>query len=157
MQIIFLNYSIFLPFFTFSETLSAFRQIFFGEVAITAFFVSIGTYWGKTKLDFSEKVQTLYPSRRLQGKFRRGGQDCIHRYNRIFMQTIFLNYMFFYHFCTLSEKFSGFDRQLFSEVVITAFFVSIGTYSGKIKDGFFEKSKSFISFLETGRKTPARW
>ena len=160
------------------ENFSAFRQKLFGEVVITAFFVSIRTYWGKTKNGSSEKsisflsfletarkvsagwstlhlprqkdlyadqffelyvslnflytegnffglssktlrrscnhcilrvhqnvlrknkkrifrkkYKFFYHSWRLQGNFRQGGQHCIYRDNRIFMQINFLNYM----------------------------------------------------------------
>ena len=47
------------------------------------------------KMVLSKKVYILYPSRRLQGKYRHRGQHSLHRDNRIFMQVNFLNYMFF--------------------------------------------------------------
>ena len=83
----------------------------------------------KNKKKFSKKVQTFYPSRKLQWKFRRGGQHCIHWDNRIIMQTIFFKKIrFFYQLCTLSENFPVFRWKLFGEVVITAFVVSKRTY-----------------------------
>ena len=45
-------------------------------------------------LKFRKKVWIYYLSRRLRGNFWRGGQHCIYRDNRIFMQINFLNYMF---------------------------------------------------------------
>ena len=45
-------------------------------------------------LNFRKKVWIYYLSRRLRGNFWRGGQHCIYRDNRIFMQINFLNYMF---------------------------------------------------------------
>ena len=44
-------------------------------------------------------------------KLQRGGQDYIHRDNRIFMQTIFLNYMFFTIFVLWAKNFRPFVKK----------------------------------------------
>ena len=59
----FFQLSVFFHFFTLSETLSAaFRQKLVSKVVITAFFVSIGSYWGKKIVWFFEKIMTLLPA-----------------------------------------------------------------------------------------------
>ena len=63
------------------------------------------------------------------------------------MLITFLKYMFFKRFCTLSEKTSAFRQKLFGEVVITAFFVSIGSFRGKLKKENFEIKCNFYIFL----------
>ena len=109
-------------------------------------------------LNFRKKVWIYYLSRRLRGNFRRGGQHCIHRDNRNFILISFF-YVFrsFLLFFTFRETFSAFRRKHLGDVVITTFFVSIGTFWGKTKKGFFEKSLSFLSFLETAKKISAGW
>ena len=64
---------------------------------------------------------------------------------------------FFYNFCTLSENFSVVRWNLFCEFVITLFFVSIGTYWGKIKNDICGRKIIFIPFSESARKTSAWW
>ena len=51
----------------------------------------------KIKNGFFERVLNLYPSRRLQGKFRRGGQDWIHRDKRNLYRLLF-EFMLFSNF-----------------------------------------------------------
>ena len=96
----------------------------------------------KNKTGFFEKKFNFF-FRRLQGKIRRGGQHCIQRDNRIFMQIIFWIICFFKRFCKLSETISAFRRKLFSDFAITTFIVSIGSFWGKIRNGFFEKMYNF--------------
>ena len=117
--------------------------------------MSIGTYGGKIKKEFAKKVQIFYHSRRLRGKLRRSGQDCIHRDNRTFMQIFFLNFMIFLTFLYIERKVSGLSPKRFSEIVITEFLMSRGTYWGKIEYGLFENSINFIYFSEAARKVSA--
>ena len=64
----------------------------------------------KNKKKFSKKVQTFYPSRKLQWKFRRGGQHYIHWDNRIIMQTIFFKKnTFFLPTVYIERKFFSFS------------------------------------------------
>ena len=193
-------------------------------------------------MKFAEEKKFSYNSRRLRRKLRRGGQHCIHRGNRIFMQTVFLKYMFFlpilyferkffscslkalrrgcnhcirrvqrntmrknknlilrktlnfytilgdceenigvvvntaysetigtscrpffwnicffFKFLYFERKFFDFRWKLFGQFVITLFFVSIGTYWGKMKKEFCGRKIIFIPFSETARKTSALW
>ena len=56
-------------------------------------------------MKLAEEKKFSYNSRRLRRKLRRGGQHCIHRGNRIFMQTVFLKYMFFLPILYFERKF----------------------------------------------------
>ena len=62
-------------------------------------------------MDFSKKVPTFHPSRKLQGKFRRGGQHCIHWDNRISMQTVFLKNTFFLPILYFERNISSFSLE----------------------------------------------
>ena len=108
----------------------------------------------RKKMNFVREVQILYHSRRQRRELWRGGQHCFtETIGSLCRSFFFENKCFFYRFFTLSETFlAAFRRNLVSKVVITACFMSIGTYWGKIKNGFFEKSINFISFSETARK-----
>ena len=63
------------------------------------------------------------------------------------MQTIFLTYLFCLQFLYFERNFFGNRWKLFGEFVITLFFVSIGTYWGKIKNEFCERKLIFYTIL----------
>ena len=113
----------------------------------------------RKKMNFVREVQILYHSRRQRRELWRGGQHCFtETIGSLCRSFFFENKCFFYRFFTLSETFfAAFRRNLVSKVVITACFMSIGTFWGKIKNGFFEKSINFISFSEPARKISAWW
>ena len=129
------------------ENFSASRQKLFGEVVITAFSMSRGTYWGKRENGFCERSINFLPFSESARKVAVGWSTLHLPRQRDLYADHFLNYMIFYCSCKLSENFSDFRQKLFGEVAITAIFVSIGTYGRNTKNGFSEKKYRFFIIL----------
>ena len=72
-------------------------------------------------------------------------------------RSFFFQIYVYFRFFTFSETFQAARQKLFGEVVITAFFVSIGTYGGKLKKNFAKKRTNILPFSETARKVSAGW
>ena len=131
MQIIFLNFMFFNQFCTLSEKFSAFRRKLFSDVVITAFIVSIGSYWGNTKIDFSKRHWIYILLDDSKESFGGLVKVACTETKGTLCRSLFRVLCCFQTFCKLSETISGFCRKLLGQVVVTATFVSIGSFWGK--------------------------
>ena len=142
MQAIFLNYLFFLQFLYFDRKFFDFRWKLFGQFVITLFFASIGTYWGKMKKELCGRKIIFIP---LSETARKTSAWWSTRHTvrqwELYADHFSELFVFLLNFCTLSANFSHFCWKLSGEFVTTLFFVSLGTYWGKIKKKNFAEEK----------------
>ena len=129
-----------------SKTLLACRQIFFGKVIKTAFYVSIRTIWGK------KSVFNLFCMVFAQwaNKFRFFLDFFLTRLSRLHSICPYEHFEekkfhhIFYPFRTMSEQFSAFSRNFSDRIVENAFYTSGGTFWNK--NTFYWSNFAFSSF-----------
>ena len=143
-------------FCTLSEKFSAFRRKLFSDVVITAFIVSIGSYWGNTKIDFSKRHWIYILLDDSKESFGGVVKVACTETKGTLCRSLFWFLCCFQTFCKLSETISAFCRKLFGQVVVSASSVSIGSLWGE-KKWTSRKGIKFISFSETARKVSAGW
>ena len=142
-----------------SKCLTFWKKIF-GRFLKTAFYVSIGTFWGERLLWTKFYVFLTYSDLKkyslgfLSNFCRQGCQNrtlCVRR--NILKRENFLTYLYvFLSVSVVDRKLSKLCQNVFSRVVKTAFYVSVWNFWGKsfseILFSFFLKMKNFLNFFQ---------
>ena len=147
MPINFLKYTFFFRFFTFSETFSASPRKIFGDVVITAFFMSRATYWGKIENGFCERSIIFLPILETARKVSVGWSTLHSPKIKDLYADRFFELYHFLTFLNIEREFLGLPSKTFWWGCNHCILRVHRIISRKIKIGKFRKKNKFYIFL----------